>query len=373
MRDRFTVTYAIDSHSTQDATDRAKGICLEQTVEIPADIVPSGYIADTIVGQIESLEQKQDGLYMATMSYSPDSVGGQLPQLLNVIFGNSSIQKGIKVQGFDLGTSLSHHFSGAKFGISGVRKLVNRPQGALISPVLKPQGLSADELAKIAYQCVLGGADIIKEDHGLANQTTAPFMERVEKISHAVQQANAETGQNSLYFPNIAGNVTDIIPYATHAKQVGATGLLILPGLYGFDSVWQLTQFGLPLMTHPSFLGPYVLCDDTGFTHGAMFGALQRLSGADISVFPNMGGRFGFSKDECMDIANTCRSSQGVGNPIFPGPGGGMTFDRASDIMQMYGQDSVLLLGGSLLQYQDKIADGVKQMRSALDSFLLGN
>ena len=39
---------------------------------------------------------------------------------------------------------------------------------------------AADELAEIAYRCALGGADIVKDDHGLANQKTAPFRERLE-------------------------------------------------------------------------------------------------------------------------------------------------------------------------------------------------
>ena len=41
-------------------------------------------------------------------------------------------------------------------------------------------GLPAHALADLAYQFALGGIDIIKDDHGLADQSFAPFKERVE-------------------------------------------------------------------------------------------------------------------------------------------------------------------------------------------------
>jgi ribosomal protein L24 len=43
----------------------------------------------------------------------------------------------------------------------------------------------------------------------------------------------------------------------------------------------------------------------------------MRLSGADISVFPNYGGRFSFSKEECTKIADSCRAKLGNIKSIF--------------------------------------------------------
>lgn len=366
---RFAITYKIYAHSDQEAQSRADGIALEQTVEIPRDVVPKGYIEDVILGKVETIERVGDGIYHGVVSYSQDSTGNQLPQLLNVIFGNSSIQKGIKVIDIQLNDGLQKHFTGAKFGIEGVRKMSNHSKGALISPVIKPQGLNCDELAEIAYQAVIGGAHIIKEDHGLTDQHMAPFHERVEKISKAVARGNAETGRSCLYFPNIAGRSTDMQSYAQFAKDAGAGGMLVMPGLYGFDAVWQLCcndNINLPIMTHPSFLGPYVLSEDTGFTHAMLFGYMQRLCGSDISIIPNFGGRFGFSKEDCISFARACQTEDAIGKPIFPSPGGGMSRDRIKDMVDVYGHDAIFLLGGSLLQHPDGIAEGVKDICNAL-------
>ncbi|RBP17272.1 ribulose 1,5-bisphosphate carboxylase large subunit [Roseiarcus fermentans] len=369
MTSRFVVHYRIFASSRDEAAERAAGIALEQTVEIPRDVVPRGYIEDEIVGRIESLAEEDEGRHLARISYSPDSVGAELPQLLNVMFGNSSIQKGIKVVGLDLGATLAERFPGARFGVDGVRRRAGRPAGGLIAPVIKPQGSDADTLAGIAYRCALAGADVVKDDHGLTDQAMAPFRTRCEKVASAVARANRETGGSCLYFPNLAGRSDDLMDFAGFARDCGAGGVLVIPGLFGFDLIRRLAAdetFDLPIMAHPSFLGSSVLSDTFGFTHGMMFGVLQRLAGADISIFPNVGGRFGFSAAECLDIAGACRDPAGVGRRIFPSPGGGMSVERAGDMKQMYGDDVVFLLGGSLLRYGDRIGEAITAMRSAL-------
>ena len=58
-----------------------------------------------------------------------------------------------------------------------------------------------------------------------------------------------------------------------------------------------------------------------GFSHGVLLGLLPRLAGCDATIFPNFGGRFGFSKDECKDIQNACTSILGTKPAIFPSPG----------------------------------------------------
>ncbi len=368
---RFAVSYRIFAPSMAEARDRARAIALEQTVEVPAEIVPKGYIADEIVGQIDEIGTEAPGQFRARISYSPDSVGTEITQLFNVIFGNSSIQRGLRVVGFDPGAEIARRFGGPRFGIAGIRERTGRERGGLIAPVLKPMGLTADALARIAYLCAKGGADIIKEDHGLADQPMAPFRERVEKITAAVARANAETGGRAQYFPNLAGRTESLDGNLRFARDAGVNGILVIPGLLGFGLVDRIARddsLALPVMTHPAFLGPFVLSPDTGFDHGMIFGTLQRLAGADISVFPNVGGRFGFSADDCGQIAAACRATDGPGRAILPSPGGGMSVARAADMAAMYGQDVVYLLGGSLLAQGEAVGEAVTTMRRALDA-----
>lgn len=374
MSERFSVTYRVFAASTDEARARAEAIALEQTVEIPRDVVPAGYVEDEILGRVEALEPETGETFLARLSYSPDSAGPDLPQLFNVVFGNSSIQKGIKVTGLDLGPTMSARFPGARFGVAGLRAATGRAHGGLVAPVIKPMGLSAAEFALTARRVAEAGADVVKEDHGLANQPTAPFRERIPRIAEAVAAGNAARRAagdttKALYFPNLGGATTDLVTDAHFAKAAGADGVLVIPGLQGFDAIHALARdksFALPVMAHPAFLGPHVLSADTGFTHAMMFGTLMRLAGADISVFPNFGGRFGFTREDCAGIADACRSPDGPGCPILPSPGGGMTLDRMPEMMRLFGEDTTFLLGGSLLRYGERIGDAIREMRRTL-------
>ncbi|MDO5640887.1 MAG: RuBisCO large subunit C-terminal-like domain-containing protein [Paracoccus sp. (in: a-proteobacteria)] len=368
---RFSVTYRIRAADRAEAKARAEGIALEQTVEIPRAVVPDGYIADEILGRVGEIGQVAEGVFHAVISYSPDSAGDEITQFLNVIFGNSSIQQGIRVIGIDPGPDMARRFPGPRFGIAGLRRLTGRATGGMIAPVLKPMGQPPAAFAALAAGCVRGGADIIKEDHGLAGQPAAPFKARVAAVAEAVARANAQEGRSALYIPNLSGRPEEIEDNLRFARDAGAGGILVMPGLLGFGIVDRIARdaaLDLPVMTHPAFLGPYVLAPDTGFDHGVLFGTIQRLAGADISVFPNVGGRFGFSAAECSQIADACRDRAGPGLPMLPSPGGGMSVERAADMVAMYGGDVVYLLGGSLLADPPRIDRAVAAMRQAVDA-----
>ncbi|HBG96170.1 MAG TPA: ribulose 1,5-bisphosphate carboxylase, partial [Chromatiaceae bacterium] len=246
----------------------------------------------------------------------------------------------------------------------------------LVCPVLKPQGTNTGDLAKLCYATLRAGADIVKEDHGLANQPAAPFRDRVPALAQAAARANAKRADagdttRGLYFATMNGHGNQLHDDALFAKQAGADGVLIMPGLFGYDAINCLArdpEFGLPIMAHPSHLGAFASSADNGYSHGMLFGTLARLAGADISIFPNVSGRFGYSHAECREIAAACTDPSGHGIPILPSPGGGMTLDRMADMRSMYGDDCVYLLGGGLLRLGDRIGDGVREMIAALSA-----
>ncbi|MHB1629773.1 MAG: RuBisCO large subunit C-terminal-like domain-containing protein [Bacilli bacterium] len=365
---RFTITYALNA-SEEDAKLMAKGICFEQTVEFPEKHLPKGDIPDHIVGQIASFEKVGEHRFEVEISYAEEVTGYELTQLLNVIFGNVSIQPNVRVQRLGLSQNLLNAFSGPRFGRSGLRELVGVQSRALTCTALKPMGLSAANLARLAGAFAEGGIDLIKDDHGLADQPFSPWKERVRRCADAVREANAKSGRHSLYMPNITGPAEVVFEQAHEAKGFGAQGILIAPGLSGFDAVRTLSEdsdFALPIMSHPSFLGSFVTSPASGISHFALFGQLMRLIGVDASIFPNYGGRFSFSKDECRDIADGTVVEMGQLQPIFPTPGGGMTLDRIPELLELYGSDVVLLVGGGMFDNGGRILENSKKFLEAI-------
>jgi len=355
MSPRFAVTYFIRTEDAEEARKRALDIALEQTVEIPRHVVPKGYVEDEILGRLEALDKDRDGRqgFLATISYSEDDIGGDFPQFLNIVFGNSSIKPGLKVEDIGLSPGILDLCKGPRHGIAGLRARAGVGETPLLMSAIKPVGLSTKELARLAHDFALGGMHYVKDDHGLVDQKTSPFGERLRACVDAVGEANAKSGGKTSFVPNITGPAKAIIDRAMQAQEAGAGGVMIAPALAGYDVIRTLAadpDFSLPLISHPAFAGANVVSPDCGFTHRAFFGTLHRLMGADAVIYPNFGGRFGFTREECLSIASACAVELGGLKAIVPAPGGGMTLNRVGEMRAAYGNDIMYLVGGALLE-----------------------
>ena len=107
-------------------------------------------------------------------------------------------------------------------------------------------------------------------------------------------------------------------------------------------------------------LGSLVTSKSEGISHGIVMGTLMRLAGADISIFPNVGGRFSFNMEQCLEITDRSRENLGILKPILISPAGGMTLDRIPEMIDMYGRDTALLIGGALSR--GSLADNAARM-----------
>jgi ribulose-bisphosphate carboxylase large chain len=367
--DRFSIVYRLTG-TEADACSKAEDICLEQTVEFPAEFLPKGLIRDSIVGRIEEFLPDEPDAFRATISFAIETAARELTQLLNVIFGNISIKSGYRVEEIRLPESITKTYLGPRFGKRGLREWLGVAERPMLFTALKPMGMSARELAGLAYQFALGGIDIIKDDHGLTDQGFAPFEERVRACAEAVERANRETGQQSIYVANVTAPYGEVIQRARFAKENGARGLLIAPGLVGFDTMRSLTEddtIGLPVFSHPALLGSYVLNPQQGISHFALFGQITRLAGADGSIYPNFGGRFSFNREECRGIVQGTSTSMGHFKTIFPCPGGGMSINSIPEMIKLYGADVIFLVGGGLFQHGPDIVENCRYFRSLVD------
>ncbi|MHA1802921.1 MAG: RuBisCO large subunit C-terminal-like domain-containing protein [Promethearchaeota archaeon] len=368
--ERFKVIYSLTGNA-EEARKKAKDICYEQTVEFPEDLIPSGIIKEEIVGKIEDLIKIEENRFKATISYAIEITGFEITQILNVIFGNISIKPGIKVENIQFSDLLLKHFKGPRFGRSGIRKLLDVPNRPILCTALKPMGLSPQQLADFAYQFAKGGIDIIKDDHGIANQEFCPLEKRIKSCCEAVEKANRETGYNCLYMPNIGGPLEKIRDKIMMAKETGVGGLLLCPGLIGFDICRQLTENDdilLPVLAHPALLGSFVTSRENGISHGIIFGQLMRLIGADAIIYPNYGGRFSFTPEECKSIVEMTQSPMAHFSPIFPAPAGGMTIDRIPEMLDFYGNEVIFLIGGDLHRHGKNLIKNSKKFKKLVES-----
>ena len=364
--DRIYVTYKLIGEEPKAI---AEVIRAEQTIEFPFELAPA-WIQDEVVGKIEEISSTNKTNHLITISYNPDVTGGELNQFLNVLWGNVSLFPGIKIVELKLPELFLAKFKGPRFGVNGLRELFGAPTRPLVSTALKPMGSSAKTLAEMARTLALAGFDLIKDDHSLANQPWATWKERVTLVARAVREANEATGGKSLYAPSLNLPFDQIIDAAHTAKDLGAGALLVLPGITGFDSLRLLAaddSLSLPIQGHPAMLGSLVTSKSEGISHGIALGTLMRLAGADISIFPNVGGRFSFTKDQCLEITFKSREKLGNLKPMLVSPAGGMTLERIPEMIDMYGNDCALLIGGALSR--GSLANNAAQMSEMVRAY----
>lgn len=367
--DRFTVTYSL-SCTYDEAVSQADVMAVENTIEFPTDLLPKGDIRDLLTGDVIEIKSISPDKHMVKISYPVEPTANEFIYVLNVMFGNVSMMRNVKVERFDIPAIMLGHYSGPKFGKKGLRDLIKAPTRPLLCAALKPMGLSSNELADIVYQFGMGGIDIVKEDHNIGNQRFAPFMDRIRACAEAMNAANAKTGHTCLYIPNVSGPVTEIIDRANFARECGAGGVMLIPGLVGLDFIRVLAEdvsFGLPIMHHPAFHGTYVQNPIQGFSYGCWYGQIPRLAGSDFSVYPNFGGRFAYPIDGVKEIIAYCDEPMGHLRPIFPTPGGGMTFENIPEMLEVYGKDVVFLMGGGLFRGGSDMVSNCRKFRELVE------
>jgi ribulose-bisphosphate carboxylase large chain len=297
------------------------------------------------LGQVHGIADLGRGRFEVQIALSTASTGFEAGQLLNMLFGNSSLHDHIELYDAEFGPELAASFGGPALGISGWRQRLDIPLRPLTCSNLKPQGLSPADLAALAKRLALGGLDLIKDDHGLADQHFAPFRERVPRIAEAVRSASIQTGVQTRYLPHIVGNLDQLRRQLQFAQAEGLSEVLILPMMVGLPAFHTLRREypSVGFMAHPALAGSVRV--DPAFLLGRLF----RLLGADAVVFPSYGGRFGITRETCNRLVANARAPWHTAKPSMPVPAGGMTMQRMPELLAFYGADTMLFVGGALL------------------------
>jgi ribulose-bisphosphate carboxylase large chain len=341
---RLHVTYSIAA-SAADIARRAEALAVEQSIEMPLDAVREQRIRDEIVGQVESIEPEGENRFRVVLGLAAETTGGEVAQLISMIFGNCSLQDDVRLEDVALPPELIAEFGGPRGGIAGLRALLGVVDRPLTSTALKPQGSSVETLAALCRTFALAEIDVIKDDHGIADQVAAPFAKRAAACRQAVRDAAEITGREVLYAPSLVGPPRAVHERARIACDLGIKIVLVAPMVLGAATFHELVD-GHPdllFLAHPAFGGA------TRISPVWLFGRFFRLLGADAVIYPNYGGRFTYSPTVCREIAKAARGPWDGLRPAFPVPAGGMTVDRVEEMVAFYGRDVMLLIGGGLL------------------------
>ncbi|MBS0336465.1 MAG: ribulose 1,5-bisphosphate carboxylase [Proteobacteria bacterium] len=359
---RFEVRYRIQAATQAVAEEAAAAIALEQSVEVPLEAVFDAGVRENIVGRVVSVVPEGEGTFVARVALATDTTGDDVAQTLNMLFGNSSMHAHAQLLDADLPESLVAACGGPRFGIDGMRRLTGAHGRPLTCAALKPQGLPVEELARLCYIFAAAGIDVIKDDHGISDQFYSPFAARVPACQAAIRRAARETGRTALYAPSLVGSPKALYAQANLLREEGVGAALVAPGLVGIPVFHELVadHLKVPVLAHPSYSGSVRVAP--AFIYGKLF----RLLGADAVIYTHYAGRFAYSQAECESIAAAARAPWPGVKPCLPVPAGGMTVERAGELVRFCGIDSMLLIGGSLLRAGAALPERTRQFVQAV-------
>ena len=349
--DALRVTYLVRG-TAADIGARAEALLVEQTVELPRSVAARDpWVAAHIVGCVEEIRPAGDEAYRVTIAQPLATAAADPGQLLNVLFGNSSLQPDVVLADVELPDSAFDWLPGPRAGIAGLRALAGVEGRPLLATALKPMGLRPDQLAELCGTFARAGLDLIKDDHGLADHAFCPFEARVEACLAAVEAAARDTGRRALYVPNVIGTPEQVHRQLAFARRAGVSAAMVSPMIIGLPLLQELASSpgGLPLLAHPAFGGVLRASPP------ALFGKLFRWYGADASIYPHTGGRFSYDAATCHAIAEALRAPHPRVRPACPAPAGGIRVERVRELMEFYGPDCLLLIGGSLYEAGDAL------------------
>jgi ribulose-bisphosphate carboxylase large chain len=343
---RLLATYHIRCEA-RSAEERAQAIAVEQSVEMPLAAIDDAHVLAEIVGRVESVRDLGGGWFEARISLASETIGRDAGQLVNMLFGNTSIHDDVVLHDADFPDEIAAQFGGPRHGLDGLRQRVGAGARALTCSAIKPQGLPPAKLAEIARRFADGGIDYIKDDHGLADQVYSPFAARVAAIAKALH------GTAAHYVPSLTGDLDAMRAQIAIARDAGIDTVMVAPMISGVSNFHRLVLDNpdLAFLTHPALAGA------ARFAPPFHFGGLFRMLGADAVVFPNYGGRFGYSAETCRLIAKRALEARASLKPCVPVPAGGMSRERVGEMLEFYGTDIMLLIGGGLLEARERLTE----------------
>ena len=90
-----TPTYRITA-SESESRVRADALAAEQSVEMPVGAIADKRIVDEVVATVESI-RPQAGQFEVVLGIAPATTGNEASQLVNMLFGNCSLQPEVEL------------------------------------------------------------------------------------------------------------------------------------------------------------------------------------------------------------------------------------------------------------------------------------
>jgi len=300
---------------------------------------------------------------------------GNMPNILSSVAGNVfglRALKNLRLNNIHLPRELVRSFRGPKYGVTGIRRLLNVQDRPLVGTIIKPKlGLKTMDHAKVAYDAWVGGCDIVKDDENLSSQSFNPFDDRVVATLEMRDRAEEETGEKKVYMANITSETKEMLKRAQFVKDHGGKYMMIDILTCGFSALQTVREQDFDLVIHVHRAGHAAFTKNP--KHGISMRVIAktaRIIGVDQLHVGTVVGKMSETRQEVSENCEALRTDLYGLNEVLPVASGGLHPSLVPSLMNFFGKDFVIQAGGGIHGHAGGTVSGAKAMRQAVDATL---
>jgi len=325
-----------------------------------------------------------------TVAYGADLFEpGNMAQIYSSVAGNVFGMKDVKrlrLVSVSFPEALVRSFPGPALGIDGIREALGIFDRPLVGTIVKPKiGLSPEEQARVVYEAMVAGCDVVKDDENLTSQAFCPFEERLRACLDAARRAEDATGCAKGYIPNVTASTEIMLRRAGQVAHLGGKVAMVDLVTAGWAGVQSLRGVGFPLILHGhrAMHAAFTRTKDHGIAM-AVLARSARLCGIDQLHVGTAVGKMEGALEEVKASARALTSREtdrgegaapqawGGVAPAMPIASGGLHPGHVPDLVRIFGKDVILQFGGGIHGHPDGTAAGARAVRQALQAALAG-
>lgn len=387
-------TYTAMLHRKMDAFYMMQAVCIEQStgtfVPVPAETPEQRrkHVAK-VIGWWRIPDFEYEGAedffgspkmhqYVVQIAY-PLNFKPQFPMLFTTIYGNISMGGPLKMVDVRFPKAFLKDFKGPKFGDVGIRKILGVKERPLLNNMIKPCVYSDPKIgADLAYQAAVGGCDIIKDDELIADVEFNPITERVTTFMEALDKADSEKGEKTLYTVNITDRVERMFELADIVQEHGANAIMVNHISVGYSALRKLAEdpsVKVPILGHMDLAGAFFQDPLSGISSPLILGKFGRIAGCDTIVHPAPYGKAPTTADRFKETARQMVMPMSNAPHIkrtLPMPSGGITPSLVEKCVQDLGTNIMIGSGGGIHAHPEGPIAGAKAFRQAIDAVMNG-
>ncbi|PXY71499.1 ribulose-bisphosphate carboxylase large subunit [Candidatus Parvarchaeota archaeon] len=328
--------------------------------------------------------------------FEPDNISGLLAGIVGNIAGMKMVSA-MRFYDLRFPEKIVKAFPGPRYGVKGIRKMLNKSRGPLVVTVPKPKiGRTDKEQAKLARLLFTSGKgtyDGIKDDENLTNLEFNKFDKRAKLILKEQARAEKITGNKKFYLCNVThSNILKMLERAKFIERNHGKFLMMDVITTGFSAVDTIRRANTNLAIHAHrAMHGFITRDNFPGVHGK-----GKLGGFSISmialakIFRLLGvdsihGGSPLAKmedyGEAKYIKEVLQESDLKSHPKIPSLGqkwynikpvwmtasGGLHPGDFEYILKSLGEDIIIQCGGGLLGHPDGPEAGTIAIEQARD------